>query len=148
MNLQVGPAYNTQTIARSCGRAASFTNPDGLRAIVEFCLQEWGGGSGLEDRHRFSVHRGLREVSLPLQQGGHRGELIEGILSMPAVEIDEEKGLGAPMINLRNVQGSAERTSEALQNLHPERWIRRRPEWARYLISRYRESSRLPLKSP
>ena len=51
----------------------------------------------------------LGEIASAFSRGRNRGKLIEGILTARAVVIHKEKRLGSTLINMRNVERTAER---------------------------------------
>ena len=72
---------------------------------------------GIENLYRHRVGSrsvGLGKVTLPLQQRGHGRKLIERIFPLLAVEVDEVKSLGAAMVDMRNVERSADGAAEAI----------------------------------
>ena len=92
----------------------------GDRIEVRNCIVREGQvGRGIVDYDRLSCIRAgsvssLRKVSLPLQQSRNGGKFVIGILSILAVEIDEEKSFRAAVINLWNVQRPANGSAEAI----------------------------------
>ena len=93
------------------------------RRIGKWLARRW-----IEDLYRLAVHQSLRKIAFALQSRRHRGEEVVRRVAIGAVVIQEEERLRTAVVNVRNIERTADRSPESLLQISRDSPTARRSE--------------------